>query len=345
MSCQEILPALELRLPNSQSQCLFFSKLPPEIRRIIFLYVMSDWGWTERLHIIRDYKEGDFGAGDFNSPGSSIRKRRLTYVPCTAISEPTPAISMTMRWPTQHNSCRGWKALDGFPPEFRGLYLAFSLTCRRIHSEATALLYTQHTFDLLDMPTAHRFLRLVPLPHLQHIQCLHLTVIFSAQQPHPFEHPNDGTNPNSQPNPVPVLAPRYSIAPEETKKNVQQWKAICSVLSKMNGLSKLIIRIYRDAEAGVEERDVLLWLAGVRLKAGGEFVVRMPWSRGEVGWAEGVVLPFVVERISKEGSYFHALISDFRTQGLFCFAGSGWAWSSSLDAFGDEQRPTNNSVR
>ncbi|PVH77915.1 hypothetical protein DL98DRAFT_656472 [Cadophora sp. DSE1049] len=294
MSLLEPAPASGPRVPDPQTHCLFFNKLPPEVRRIIFLYVMSEWGWTKRLHIIRDFEEGDFGNDDFNSPLPTTRKRRLTYVPCTAISEVKPAISMTMRWPTQHNSCRGWKALDNFPPEFRGLYLALSLSCRRIHSEATALFYTQHTFDLLDIPTAHRFLKLVSLPHLQHVQCLHLTAIFSAQQHHLLEHPNDRLDPNPQPNPVP--APRYSVSPEQAKKNVKQWKAICSVLSKMNGLSKLRIRVYRDAEAGVEERDVLVWLASVRVKAAGEFVVQMPWSRGVAGWAEGKELPFVVER-------------------------------------------------
>ncbi|KAK0124001.1 hypothetical protein ONS95_008990 [Cadophora gregata] len=132
MSLQEYPLVLDSRLPNPQTQCLFFDKLPPEICRLIFLHVMSEWGWTKRLHIIRDYEEGDFGDGDFDSPVPAARKRRLTYVPCTAITESKPAISMTMRWPTQHNSCRGWKALDDFPPEFRGLYLALSLTCRRL---------------------------------------------------------------------------------------------------------------------------------------------------------------------------------------------------------------------
>ena len=75
-----------------------------------------------------------------------------------------------------------------------------------------------------------------------------------------------------------------------------QWKTICSVLSKMNGLSRLKIRIYRSEESGLEERDVLMWLVAVKVQPAGEFVVQMPWSRGEAGWAEEEHLPFVVER-------------------------------------------------
>ena len=75
-----------------------------------------------------------------------------------------------------------------------------------------------------------------------------------------------------------------------------QWKVICRVLSKMNGLSKLKIRIYRSEESGLEERDVLMWLTAVKVQPAGEFVVQMPWSRGEAGWAEGEMLPFLALR-------------------------------------------------
>lgn len=119
---------------NAQNECLFLSKLPPEIRRQIYQHVMDEWGWTHRLHIVRDYEKGDYGVAGYNARMTTTRKRRLTYVPCTSTSEDSgPALSMCRRWPTQHDSCRGWKALNESPPNFQGMYLALFLTCRRVY--------------------------------------------------------------------------------------------------------------------------------------------------------------------------------------------------------------------
>ncbi|KAH7323974.1 hypothetical protein BKA65DRAFT_540547 [Rhexocercosporidium sp. MPI-PUGE-AT-0058] len=252
---------------NQQTECLF-TRLPIELRRIVFRYVMDDWGWTERLHIVRDYEKGDFGNRRFDSPNAPARTRRLTYVPCTATSESNQALSMTKSWPTQHDSCRGWKAFNESPPRFQGLYLAMGLTCRRLHSEAIDLLYSQHSFDLLDIPTAHRFLTHAPLLHLNQIRTLWISAVFSAQL---------GVG-------VGIPASTYLVSPEIAKETAEKWAAICEILTKMKGLQNLTMRIYRHADCGSEEIEILMPLRGVYVER--EVVVQLHSAGKNRDWDE-----------------------------------------------------------
>ncbi|CZT53058.1 uncharacterized protein RSE6_14493 [Rhynchosporium secalis] len=246
-----------LILVNSPADCPLM-RLPVELQRIVCQYVMADWRWTKRLHIVRDYEQGDFGTGKFDSPISPARTRRLTYVPCVTRSEDKLALSMTKSWPTQHDSCRGWKAFDCDPPRFQGLYLAISLSCRHMHSEATRLLYSQHSFDLLDIPSAHRFLTQAHREQLNHIQVIWMSAVFDKQS---------GISANK------ALSSTYEVSPEMAQINFEQWAAICDVLAKMTGLQKVTMRIHRHVHSGVEQAKIVGLLKDVRVD--GEFVVKI----------------------------------------------------------------------
>ncbi|KAL2062753.1 hypothetical protein VTL71DRAFT_5825 [Oculimacula yallundae] len=235
---------------NSPAACPLM-RLPVELQRIICQYVMADWNWTKRLHIVRDYEHGDFGTGRFDTLVPTVRTRRLTYVQCTARSEKNLAVSMTKSWPTQHDSCRGWKAFDQAPPRVQGLYLAIALSCRHMHTEAIRLLYSEHSFDLLDIPSAHRFLTQAHARQLNHIKVIWLSAVFPAQS---------GTSATK------TSSSTYQVSPEMAQTTIMQWAAICNVLTKTKGLQKVTIRVYRHVHCGFEKAQILDALKDVRVE-------------------------------------------------------------------------------
>lgn len=144
--------------------------------------------------------------------------------------------------------------------------------CRISHSEAIDLLYSQHSFDLLDIPTAHRFLTQAPLIPLNQVKTLWISAVFSAKW-------GVGSG---------ISATTYRVSPEMAQETSEKWAAICDILTKMKGLQKLTMRIYRHVNCGVEEVEILTPLRKVHVE--GEFVVQMhckkvddgPWEVGRV---------------------------------------------------------------
>ncbi|KAG4428529.1 hypothetical protein IFR05_015991 [Cadophora sp. M221] len=148
--------------------------------------------------------------------------------------------------------------------------------CRISHSEAIDLLYSHYQFDLLDIPTAHRFLTQAPLLHLNQVKTLWISAVFSAQW-------GVGSG---------ISATTYHVSPEMAQETSEKWAAICDVLTKMKGLQKLTMRIYRHVNCGVEEVEILTPLRKIRVER--EFVVRMHCKKVEDGtWEVGRVMDVI----------------------------------------------------
>ncbi len=139
------------------------------------------------------------------------------------------------------------------------------------------MLYSRHCFDLLDVPTAHRFLDPVPQHQLNQIRSLRISVIFSAQWVHSTSSPH--------------------ATPQRGQEVAVQWLDICSILCKMQGLQELRLCIFRDPNHEVSERDFLLPLFSVRVRDG-TFIVQLPWASDDEMelFGDNPNVPFIVER-------------------------------------------------
>lgn len=124
------------------------------------------------------------------------------------------------------------------------------------YREAISLLYTRVSFDLLDGPTAHRFLTLVPISQLNQIKHLRIAVIFLARCCHSTSSPHS--------------------SPEKRLEATKQFQEICVILQRMKGLNELRLGIFRDPEQIVSNREFLAPLESVSVQKGGVFVVTLP---------------------------------------------------------------------
>jgi len=141
-------PALPFRQPSSpQSQSALFSRLPLEIRLLIYTYVVQSWGWGSSIHIVSDSQLGRLSPTpwDTTAEPSQWQLDALTCVPCAASMGDPFGISGTHYgyWPRGHLACEriaSWRfadPVDGPPkPGDYGVVglkqLSMFLTCQRV---------------------------------------------------------------------------------------------------------------------------------------------------------------------------------------------------------------------
>jgi hypothetical protein len=131
-----------------------------------------------------------------------------------------------------------------------------SLNSRR-YFEAIDLLYSSFSFDLVGLPTAYRFLSLVPLHRLHRIRSLRISEVAT-----------------------PVAYGFPTKPPKEWYPTTeQQWIRVCSILKAAHSLRALIISFSaRDPPYSAEEEaKMLALLVGIRVPKG-DFLLQLPWD-------------------------------------------------------------------
>ncbi|KAN0104851.1 hypothetical protein V8E51_010596 [Hyaloscypha variabilis] len=229
--------------------------LPVEIRLQIYNHLIATFSWGPNLHINLN---SQFNPLCPPCPGPG----QLTYLPCLAYNQAqTPVVRITntldlFRYHTHYGTCKGWHVRNGKPPTLQGTYLSIFLTCRTIHNEAIALLYTQHTFTLHSLPTLYQFLTQTPLTSLNYLTTLSLTLTI----------------------PPSYLTPPPPILYHGPDTAQSQWITTTFMLSRLPSLSSLKITIWNITYRRFLEDQMLLPLKSVRVQAGGTFSVCVPWQ-------------------------------------------------------------------
>jgi hypothetical protein len=132
---------------STQLQSPFFSKLPLEIRILIYEYVIRSWGWGNKVHIVSEFQIGHLSPTPWESSSTSEPEGdKLTCVPCAAdLGDPFQITGTHYgHWPRGHLACSriaSWRTatpIDG-PPKPKGYGLAscqlsMFLTCQRVYT-------------------------------------------------------------------------------------------------------------------------------------------------------------------------------------------------------------------
>ncbi|KJJ31721.1 hypothetical protein AFLA70_377g001300 [Aspergillus flavus AF70] len=147
----------------SQSDSLFFRKLPAEIRLIIYNYAFGD----EAIHLVQ--LKGKIRHVRCKHPSSSLDRNRR----CCPV---TPA-----RWRVQENCTAGQGHSDSvlyphthasLPASLSNSSVALLRTCRAIYAEAADILYANAVFDVDDLHTFIAFSLIVCPQRLRSIKRL-----------------------------------------------------------------------------------------------------------------------------------------------------------------------------
>lgn len=149
----------------SQSDSLFFRKLPAEIRLIIYNYAFGD----EAIHLVQ--LKGKIRHVRCKHPSSSLDRNRR----CCPV---TPA-----RWRVQENCTAGQGHSDSvlyphthasLPASLSNSSVALLRTCRAIYAEAADILYANAVFDVDDLHTFIAFSLIVCPQRLRSIKRLNV---------------------------------------------------------------------------------------------------------------------------------------------------------------------------
>ncbi|KAE8379421.1 hypothetical protein BDV26DRAFT_259399 [Aspergillus bertholletiae] len=145
----------------SQSDSLFFRKLPAEIRLVIYNYAFGD----EAIHLVQ--LKGKIRHVRCKHPSSSLDRNRC----CCPV---TPA-----RWRVQDNGAAGHSDIMLYPHTHTSLpsslsnsSVALLRTCRAIYAEAADILYANAVFDVDDLHTFIAFSLIVCPERLRSIKRL-----------------------------------------------------------------------------------------------------------------------------------------------------------------------------
>lgn len=113
----------------SQPECQFLTKLPLELRLMVYGHVIRSWGWGEKLHVFADDGEDD-GSGKLRC--ASCRYRDEEEVERAMVDEHkgrhyVPAIDISA-FRVRHNRC--CKGRGKGRAKEAGSFLSLFLSCR-----------------------------------------------------------------------------------------------------------------------------------------------------------------------------------------------------------------------
>ncbi|OCK75444.1 hypothetical protein K432DRAFT_446699 [Lepidopterella palustris CBS 459.81] len=239
---------------SNQAESLLFTKLPVEIRLLIWEYVIG----RQTLHIVPSL------IPSLTRPSRyKIRDRgiyyRLDHEVCRCESEDV------LRFPYNtleyHSPCVSWVTREGLlyfhhpnalsledergckNAEARYLrwwrrknrVLGLLKTCRMIYIEAAPILYAANTFDFRNLETLVQFESTL-LPHrFNMIRNLTIQWVFRRGI--------------GQLNPLPGAGPLF----ESEQEMIEQWEMVCACLTRMTGLRNLVVLLQGplvDSKAG-----------------------------------------------------------------------------------------------
>jgi hypothetical protein len=131
---------------NLQLQSTFFSKLPLEIRILIYKHLIRTFGWGETVHIVTRSQLGQPSPTPWG-PTERVDLplgQKLAYIPCAAqLGDPFQISgSHYGHWPRGHLACErianwqtSWPSDGPKPKDFTGglFRLALFLSCKRMY--------------------------------------------------------------------------------------------------------------------------------------------------------------------------------------------------------------------
>ena len=168
-------------------------RLPLELRRRIYSYVLGG----NLLHLV-------------------MVPNRVTHICCTSDTRTRPL----------HTCCREVVKSFFIPMPFDApqspISLALLRSCRQVYSEAVSILYSDNTFEVVDMGTLWYFSQAIPSQHFAAIRRLHFCWVMICL---PFEHP-------STKDPI--------LEPDDDASYLRFWHLVAT---KMPGLTELRILI------------------------------------------------------------------------------------------------------
>ena len=239
---------------SRQDLALLLSKLPIELRRTVYMFVLR--GSTPTLHIIQK---------THMVPGRTMEHRayrnRLGCWPCFR----GPHVSLGNRTFPPYlypPGCSGDLEHSRQSDHNRASYgsmLSLSLTCRQIYTETIEMLYSSHTFSMAETRMLRVFASTLLQQRLHSIQKLHLEL------PLPFKE---------------IFMPIHTQETACSRHEAEELHELCRIVNGMIGLRVLLIDIFNlekrhhktlDTEKAILEPFLVI-------KSVENFVIRVSWS-------------------------------------------------------------------
>lgn len=243
------------------------NRTPLEIRLHIYKEVIDYCNLPSRVHIAFERGPED-GFGPNSAPLYQHQQppRKLTYISCVAhnlsTGPPRERVGLAMSGiPKDHWHC--WNSRNqGRIPSLRSTYWSLLLTCHQMYSEVIDLVYSSFAhngFDLVDLPTAHRFFQLVPQQRLNQISSLRIS---AALVPRRY-----------------LSIAGNTVLDQFHEEKAAQWLEICEGLRRMRSLCDLrIVFFYHTLPLLVVLDQELLAPLWEDVKVKDSFVVELPWA-------------------------------------------------------------------
>jgi hypothetical protein len=148
---------------HAQGQSTFFARLPIELRRMVYEYVMG----AEIVHLTLSAKKKRFGHFLCNSEGDGRE-----YM-CRVLVFGKKGSRLYSGGPTMLRACRRMYVLLSSPNDYDGIGKTNRILQLR-YSEAIPYLYSAHTFSLLHITHLLYLPSSIPQPRLDSIRTLHV---------------------------------------------------------------------------------------------------------------------------------------------------------------------------